>query len=114
MHDCIFCKIIAGGIPAEIVADNPGAIAFRDIDPAAPVHLLVVPRRHIPDLEQMSDEEAVDVTACMQLVRDVARDVGLVPGGYRVVSNNGADAGQEVPHLHFHVLGGRKLGWSPA
>ena len=113
MEDCLFCKIVAGEIPAEIVAENEHAIAFRDINPAAPTHFLAIPRRHIESIEAQQDGDAEIMAGVLTLVRDAARATGLIPGGYRVVSNTGPDAGQLVPHLHFHVLGGRELGWPP-
>ena len=113
MQDCLFCKIVAGEIPADTVAENDGAIAFKDINPVAPVHVLVIPRRHVLSTDEIGTEHRDDVVACMELVRDAARAAGLMPGGYRVLSNTGPDAGQMVPHLHFHVLGGRKLSWPP-
>jgi len=113
MEDCLFCKIIAGEIPAEIVAENDHAIAFRDINPAAPTHFLAVPRRHIASLEAMTDADGEAMAGVLALIRDAARAEGLLPGGYRVVSNTGPDAGQLVMHVHFHVLGDRELGWPP-
>lgn len=113
MEDCVFCKIVAGEIPAEVVAENEHAIAFADLNPAAPVHLLVVPREHIVDLATHGGGDAAAMAGVMALIRDAAEARGLMPGGFRVVSNTGPDAGQEVMHLHFHVLGGRKLGWPP-
>lgn len=113
MQDCLFCKIVAGEIPAEIVAENYGAVAFDDINPVAPVHVLVVPRGHVASNDEIGEARSGELVACLELVRDAARAKGLMPGGYRVVTNCGPDAGQLVPHLHFHVLGGRKLAWPP-
>ncbi len=113
MDDCIFCKIAAGEIPTEVIAANDGAIAFHDINPMAPVHLLVVPRRHVTNLDALTPEDRESVADCIELIRDAARGAGLMPGGYRALTNTGPDAGQVVMHLHFHVLGGRDLGWPP-
>ena len=113
MDECLFCKIAAGEIPSNQIAENEHAVAFHDINPAAPVHLLVIPRVHVQSIADLAGEHREAVAGVMELVRDAAQAAGLLPGGYRVVSNTGADAGQMVPHLHFHVLGGRKLAWPP-
>jgi len=108
---CIFCRIIAGEISAPLLAQNERAVAFRDLDPKAPVHVLVVPRRHVDSLAEASDrDELGDV---MLLAAEVARLEGLEDGGYRTVLNTGRDGGQSVFHLHAHVLGGRAMGWPP-
>jgi histidine triad (HIT) family protein len=111
--DCLFCGIASGEIPAKTVRESSRAIAFRDINPQAPTHVLVIPRAHQPDLAALAaagdgllDEVAV-------LAHQVARDEGVADGGYRVVFNTGADAGQTVHHVHAHVLGGRPLEWPP-
>ena len=108
---CLFCRIVAGTIPATLVASTPQAIAFRDIAPQAPVHILVVPRSHLPSLD--AAEDPVLLGAVLALARQVARAEGLAEGGYRCVINTGADGGQTVGHLHLHLLGGRALGWPP-
>ncbi|MBL0889961.1 MAG: histidine triad nucleotide-binding protein [Gemmatimonadaceae bacterium] len=108
---CIFCRIVAGTIPARIVAQNEVALAFRDLNPQAPVHVLVVPRRHVDSLAAADD--AAEVGAVMALAAEVARLDGLAESGYRVVTNVGGDGGQTVGHLHFHVLGGRSMTWPP-
>lgn len=108
---CIFCRIVAGEIPAPLLAESGHAVAFRDLDPKAPVHVLVIPRRHVVSLvEADSREELGDL---MMLVAEVARLEGLEEGGYRTVLNTGRDGGQSVFHLHAHVLGGRAMGWPP-
>jgi histidine triad (HIT) family protein len=108
---CIFCRIVAGTIPATIVASTDTAVAFRDLHPQAPVHVLVIPRRHTVSLAAATDSgELGDLLA---LAAAVARDEGIAESGYRVVTNVGADGGQTVPHLHLHVLGGRSMGWPP-
>lgn len=108
---CIFCRIVSGSIPAQIVAQNEGALAFRDLHPQAPVHVLVIPRRHIDSLAAADD--AAELGALTLLAAEVARLEGVAESGYRVVTNIGNDGGQTVGHLHFHVLGGRSMAWPP-
>ena len=107
--DCIFCKIIAGDIPSTKVYEDDRVLAFRDIAPMAPTHILVIPKEHIPSFAAITAENAPLVAHLLTVAADIARAEGLEEGGYRIVSNCGADAGQTVPHLHFHILGGRKL-----
>lgn len=114
MADCLFCKIAAGEIPAQIVKRSDDAVAFRDLDPRAPTHVLVIPVRHMPavrDAHSPDDERLLG--ALLTFAATVARELGLDNGGYRIVTNTGRDAGQSVDHLHFHLLGGRKLLWPP-
>ena len=112
MDDCLFCKIARGAIPAALVHDGPEAVAFRDINPQAPTHILVVPRRHVASLHDAAADPAL-LGTLLATAREVAAGAGLGEGGYRVVVNTGPDAGQSVAHLHLHVLGGRSLGWPP-
>lgn len=112
-ESCLFCRIVAGEVPATIVADSETALAFRDINPAMPTHVLVVPRRHVASAHEISTEHATDLAGVFTLARDVATDEGLAERGYRLVLNVGADSGNTVPHLHLHVLGGRTMGWPP-
>ncbi len=107
--DCIFCKIIAGEIPTEILYQDKEIIAFRDIKPLAPVHLLIVPRKHIPSLDQMEESDAALVGRMVVIANKLAKDEGVDQKGYRLAINCGAEGGQLVPHLHMHLLGGRKL-----
>lgn len=107
--DCIFCKIVGGAFGTEFVAENDLAVAFRDIQPQAPVHVLIVPRRHIPALRDLGPDDAEVAASLLALAAQVAAAEGLHAGGYRVLTNDGPDAGQTVPHLHFHVLGGREM-----
>ncbi len=108
---CLFCRIASGEIPATIIAQNASCIAFRDIAPQAPVHVLVIPRAHA---QSLSDAAALPVLAdLLSLARDVAQQEGVADSGYRVVTNTGADGGQSVSHLHLHVLGGRAMSWPP-
>ncbi|MEM9187392.1 MAG: histidine triad nucleotide-binding protein [Planctomycetota bacterium] len=109
----IFAKIIAGEIPADIVHEDDHCLAFRDVAPQAPVHVLVIPKKPIPSIEALADDDAPLLGHLWMTIRDVARQEGLAHGGYRVVVNCGADGGQTVDHLHFHVLGGRPLAWPP-
>lgn len=114
MADCLFCKVAAGDIPATIVKRTDEAVAFRDIDPRAPTHVLVIPTRHLPAVRDARDDGAqMLVGRVLAFAAEVATELGLDAGGYRLVTNTGKDAGQSVDHLHFHLLGGRKLGWPP-
>ncbi|MBE6936601.1 MAG: histidine triad nucleotide-binding protein [Ruminococcaceae bacterium] len=107
--DCIFCKIIAGEIPSTKVYEDERVLAFRDIAPMAPTHILVIPKEHIPSFAYINEENAPLVAHILAVAAKIAREEGLEEGGYRIVSNCGDDAGQTVKHLHFHILGGRKL-----
>ena len=108
--DCIFCKIAAGDIDAEVVHDEDDVLAFRDINSQAPVHLLVIPRQHVANLEEIGRLPGGVIKRLFEVSSAVAGDAGITEGGYAVRVNNGRDAGQEVFHLHLHVMGGRKLG----
>ena len=108
--DCIFCKIAAGEIDAEVVHDEDDVLAFKDISSKAPVHLLVIPRQHVAKLEEIDELPDAVVKRLFEVSSEVAENAGVTEGGYAVRVNNGRDAGQEVFHLHLHVMGGRKLG----
>ena len=108
MENCIFCKIIAGDIPSTKVYEDEAILAFRDIAPQAPTHILVIPKVHIEDCNGISAENSAIVAHIFEAIPQIAKEEGL-EGGYRVVSNCGADAGQTVQHLHFHILGGKAL-----
>ena len=110
---CIFCRIARREIPATIVAEDDTAVAFRDLNPQAPVHVLVIPRRHVASLDVASAEDAELLGRLSLLAARVARESGVADTGYRTVINSGADAGQTVFHVHLHLLGGRALGWPP-
>lgn len=112
MGECLFCRIVGGEIGATMVAEDEWAVAFRDINPQAPSHILVIPRKHIGALGEATEEDALLLGRLLLLAKGVARDEGLA-AGYRVVLNNGAAAGQSVFHIHAHVLGGRRMGWPP-
>ena len=105
---CIFCKIVAGEIPSTKVYEDETVLAFRDINPMAPTHILVIPKAHIPSVAAITPENSAVVSHLFEVIASVAQQEGLA-NGYRVVSNCGPDAGQTVPHLHFHILGGREL-----
>jgi len=107
----LFCRIVAKEIPAKIVAETADCVAFRDVNPEAPVHVLIVPRAHVPSLNEVTDATIVGKLA--QLAKDLAQREGLTERGYRLVINTNADAGQTVFHLHMHLLGGRKMSWPP-
>jgi len=111
--NCLFCKIASGEIPSEKVYSDDRVFAFRDINPEAPVHILLVPREHIPSLAHMSKGNEELAAHMLYCVRKIATDEGLNGGGYRVVTNVGSNGGQTVNHLHFHILGGRALTWPP-
>jgi histidine triad (HIT) family protein len=110
--DCLFCRIVAGEIPADVVLETEHVLAFRDVAPVAPTHVLVVPREHHADVAALADADPGLLTQVMQAAVGVARQEGL-DGGFRLVANTGDDGGQSVHHLHVHVLGGRGLGWPP-
>ena len=109
MSDCIFCKIAAGEIPSACLYEDESVFAFRDINPQAPVHFLVIPKEHIGSVAELNADNSAVVSKCFEVIAKVAAQEGL-ESGYRVISNCGQDAGQTVPHLHFHVLGGKPLG----
>lgn len=110
-ESCLFCRIVRKEIPATIVFENEHVVAFRDIDPKAPTHILVVPRTHVATLDDATDARMLG--EIILAAAAIARAEGLVDGGYRTVMNCGADAGQSVFHIHLHLLGGRKLAWPP-
>lgn len=108
---CLFCRIVSGEIPATIVARTDDCVAFRDIDPKAPVHVLVIPRQHVPSLAEATDPTMLGRMSL--LAAEIARREGIEAGGYRTVINTNADAGQTVFHVHLHLLGGRRMTWPP-
>ena len=110
--ECLFCKIVAGTVPATIVAQTPDAIAFRDINPQAPMHVLVVPREHFGDIAQLAAGDPGLLAGVVALADEIAGD--QADGQFRLIFNSGPHAGQSVFHVHGHVLGGARLGWSPA
>ena len=110
MEDCVFCKIIKGEIPTEKVYETEEILAFKDINPAAPIHILVVPKKHISMLTDLKPEDEALIGKIYTTINKIAEQEGFKKQGYRVIANCGKDSGQEVMHLHFHLLGGRKLG----
>ena len=113
MADTIFTKVLNKEIPADIVHEDELCIAFSDINPQAPIHFLIIPRRAFKNVEHMTDADAPLMGHLFTVARDLARAQGVADSGYRLVINNGADAGQTVSHLHVHLLGGRGLTWPP-
>jgi histidine triad (HIT) family protein len=111
--DCLFCKIVSGEVPADIVAESDTAIAFRDVSPQAPTHVLVIPRDHHANVAAVAAAGDVDVADLFRLAAEVADVEGIAESGYRLVANTGAAAHQTVFHAHVHVLGGRSMGWPP-
>lgn len=111
MNDCLFCKIINGEIPSTKVYENDMVYAFNDIDPQAPVHVIIVPKEHICCANAISKENSEHIAAVFEAVPEIAKKLGLDESGYRVINNCGADAGQTVFHIHFHLMGGKQLGW---
>jgi histidine triad (HIT) family protein len=110
--DCLFCRIVAGEIPSDRVLEDDDVVAFRDVNPQAPTHVLVVPRRHVPDVDTLGVDDAGLLSSLFAAVRRVA-ELENLSKGYRVVTNVGAESGQSVFHLHLHVLGGRRMEWPP-
>jgi histidine triad (HIT) family protein len=112
-QNCLFCQIVAGEIPADIVHQDEHSIAFRDINAQAPTHILIIPREHLESLDEASRQDEAMLGHLLRIAARVANEQGLTESGYRTVINTGAGAGQSVFHLHLHVLGGRTLSWPP-
>ena len=113
MSDCLFCSIVAGEIPADVVLDRGDVLAFRDINPQAPTHILIIPKTHVRDISELDASSGPMLAELIVAANDLARSEGIVESGYRVVANVGPDAGQTVFHLHVHLLGGRPMAWPP-
>ncbi len=113
MSNCIFCKIARKEIPANIVAETDDLVAFRDLTPQAPVHILIIPKKHIPTLNDIGTEDSGIISSAFLLAKDIAKKEGISDGGYRVVVNTNPGAGQSVFHIHLHILGGREFKWPP-
>jgi len=109
MMDCVFCQIVAGKIPSKTLYQDEEVIAFRDINPMAPTHLLIIPKRHVPSLAHLSDAETPLIGHMVKIANQLAREEGISESGYRLVISCGEEGGQLVPHLHMHLLGGRRL-----
>jgi len=112
-NDCLFCKILAGEIPAELVYESDTAVAFRDINPKAPVHVLVIPREHIATINDIEDDHRAIIGSLYTAAKEIAAAEGIAEDGYRAVMNCNESAGQSVFHIHLHVMGGRAMSWPP-
>lgn len=113
MSDCIFCKIVNREIPTEFIYEDDKVVAFNDISPQAPVHILVIPKEHIPSLREVNDNNSHIIGHIHVVINKIAKDKGLSEEGFRVVNNCGDHGGQTVGHVHFHILGGRQMKWPP-
>jgi histidine triad (HIT) family protein len=113
MVDCLFCRMVTGEVPADVVADDERALAFRDINPQAPVHVLVIPKEHHPDVATLAASDPETLAALHAIAARVVAEEGVAEAGWRLVFNTGAGAGQSVFHVHGHVLGGRPFNWPP-
>ncbi len=113
MTDCIFCKIVSGDIPGDIIYQDDDVLAFRDLNPQAPTHILVIPKKHIATTNEIEPEDAELVGKMYLAAKQIAKDEGIAESGYRCVLNCNAEAGQTVFHIHLHILGGRPMGWPP-
>lgn len=113
MQDCLFCRIANGQLPVELVYENEQVVAFRDINPQASTHILIVPKQHVPDILHLEETDGTLLQAIFSAAAELARREGIAERGFRVVVNTGPDAGQTVAHIHFHLLGGRTMGWPP-
>lgn len=113
MNDCIFCKIINGEIPSEKVYEDELVLSFKDINPEAPSHVLIIPKKHISSLNELKEEDEKIISHVFMVAKEIAEKLGIANSGYRIVTNCGEDGGQTVSHIHFHLLGGRSLQWPP-
>jgi Diadenosine tetraphosphate (Ap4A) hydrolase and other HIT family hydrolases len=113
MSDCVFCLISQKRIPSEIVYEDEYVIAFKDLNPEAPVHILIIPKKHIPSLMEAGDDDLSLITKIYSAAKKIAAQFGISENGFRIVTNCGRDGGQTVNHLHFHLLGGRSMQWPP-
>lgn len=113
MSECLFCRIVQGNIPATIIYQDDHTLAFDDINPQAPVHSLIIPKRHVVSMHELDESDEALLGRLLTACNTVARNKGLSKRGFRLVANTGEDGGQTVGHLHFHVLGGRHMSWPP-
>lgn len=113
MEECLFCKIVRREIPAQVVYEDDELLAFKDVNPGAPVHVLLIPKRHIPGVTSLTEADKELIGRIILTAKDLAREMSIAEAGFRTVVNCGENAGQSVPHLHFHLLGGRPMGWPP-
>ena len=113
MSACLFCRIAAHEVPAQIIAEMPDVLAFKDVNPQAPTHVLIIPKRHLGGMPDLTDEHAGLLAQVMRLANQLAQAAGIATSGFRLVVNSGPDAGQSVAHVHWHLLGGRRMAWPP-
>jgi histidine triad (HIT) family protein len=113
MSECLFCAIVEGKINANVVYRDDAIVAFKDIAPRAPVHILIIPRKHLVSVSEITEADLGLIGQIFEVAARLAREQGIADSGYRLVVNSGADAGQSVFHLHYHLLGGRRMGWPP-
>jgi histidine triad (HIT) family protein len=113
MSDCLFCGVVEGKIKGNIVYQDDSVVAFKDINPKAPVHVLIIPRRHVAGVLDLAADDGAVIGHIFEIAARLAREQGIAGSGFRVVVNSGADAGQSVFHLHYHLLGGRRMTWPP-
>jgi histidine triad (HIT) family protein len=113
MEDCLFCKIVNKDVPAELIFEDDRIIAFNDINPQAPVHILIIPKEHFASLNDVPEEKKDLLSHILLRARQIAQNIGIQENGYRIVLNTARDSGQEVFHIHFHLLGGRRMIWPP-
>ena len=113
MEDCIFCKIVGKEIPSELIYEDQQILAFNDNNPQAPVHILIIPKEHFTSLNDIPEEKKDILSHILLKARQIARNIGIDENGYRIVLNTARDSGQEVLHIHFHLLGGRRMTWPP-
>ncbi|HAG44127.1 MAG TPA: histidine triad nucleotide-binding protein [Clostridium sp.] len=113
MSDCIFCKIINGEIPCNKVYEDDKVLAFKDINPEAPIHVLLIPKIHIASINDLNHQDSHLISHRFLTIQNIAKELGIDESGYRVVTNTGKDGGQTVNHMHFHLLAGRSLNWPP-
>jgi histidine triad (HIT) family protein len=113
MDNCLFCKIVQGNIPSDKVYEDDKILAFKDINPGAPVHILIIPKLHIGSINELNEEHKELIGHIFIMAKKLAKDLGVDESGFRLVNNCGEDGGQTVPHIHFHLLGGRSLKWPP-
>ncbi len=113
MEDCIFCKIIKGEIPCDKVYEDDMVLSFKDINPGAPSHILIIPKKHISSLNEVTNKDSEIIAHIFIVAKELVKKLGIDETGYRIVSNCGEEGGQTVPHIHFHILGGRLLQWPP-
>ncbi len=110
MTDCIFCKIVAKEVPSQIVYEDDGILAFKDINPVAPVHVVIIPKKHILNINDITEQDVKLIGKIFVVIKELAAKMGVANTGFRIVANSGSDARQEVDHLHFHLIGGKELG----